>query len=274
NKRYHIFTQREAIECLKGRRLLISGDSMLRQLFIYTTYWFRGIQSPIENYFHVESHYTHRKDSDDIEIGPFMWPSREQDDEHGNLFHIAFVWSGTAFMKQSAVDLDVDVVVAGVNYWSDQVVEMGVVKDLYEFVDGRVKTWVDPSVRDTALYWFTTPPNGNHSRGVGDEGHMLRNGLIRGEIDAINKIVKKGYPIAFALPSDKFSMTGYYERNHVPQNEELWDKYDPHFMCGYYPEFPQQIKTYKMPANRDCRSLFNYNLVQVLLNSMCEVSVE
>ncbi|ORY41934.1 hypothetical protein BCR33DRAFT_328525 [Rhizoclosmatium globosum] len=136
NKRYHIFTQREAIECLKGRRLLISGDSMLRQLFIYTTYWFRGIQSPIESYFHVESHYTHRKDSDEIEIGPFMWPSREQDDEHGNLFHIAFVWSGTAFMKQSAVDLDVDVVVAGVNYWSDQVVEMGVVKDLYEFVDG------------------------------------------------------------------------------------------------------------------------------------------
>eukprot|EP00755_Sulcionema_specki_P025332 Sspe_Gene.83067::Locus_54489_Transcript_1_1_Confidence_1.000_Length_988::g.83067::m.83067 len=53
----HTYSRREALRVLRGKRLLFTGDSMVRQLYLRLIASFRGEETFIEHFYHQDSYY-------------------------------------------------------------------------------------------------------------------------------------------------------------------------------------------------------------------------
>ncbi|KAJ3292020.1 hypothetical protein HDU79_001827 [Rhizoclosmatium sp. JEL0117] len=206
-------------------------------------YWLRGIDHVVEHYYHTHASYTFSHQSDLLELGTFNWSPRVNQSTD---ILLGYMYEAQNVPWERAMELEADVFIPSTNYHYNKVFHEQMIWGVYEYA---IK-----SRQDATLYWYATPPKGQH--GLSTEGHRLRNGMMRGGIGEINRMSNSSTMKAFVLPSDVFSMSGHFLRNAGG---------DSHYQCAYLSLYPEPIQSGKLktPETKDCRDLFNYNLIQV-----------
>ncbi|KAJ3024719.1 UNVERIFIED_CONTAM: hypothetical protein HDU68_007856 [Siphonaria sp. JEL0065] len=295
--KYHIFTQNQALQCLQGRRIILTGDSMLRQTFFRLIFWLRGFPTTVEHYFHNHAEYTlYKNGSDELHVGDISqsWPERSADGEAGGVFRLLFTWdpeikdtnttekfhpSTTTHNKKRDTEVvvsvgtyDMDVIVPGYSYHFKTILEEKLSRKAIDFANLTRER--ESTNHPVAVYWYMAPVLKDWAQ-LEYRNAALRAMIQRLNVNGIGAMKSKSM---FVLPSDFFAATGNFQRNSINHTDgKNATVKDLHYQCSYlshWPFDPLRNDRVKTPVDGDCRDLFNYNLIQVLLNSLCEERVE
>ncbi len=274
---YRFFTPKDMHTCLIGKRIFIQGDSMMRQLFHRIIHYSRGIPSSAEKYYQgMMSMYTVFANGTDSWALPLVGNAsditREQDEIEGVLFRVFFDFQGRIDESndiysnlQKLVSLDADAAIVGMNYWYPH---------SYDF--SRLPEVLDRFLVDSSwpgiMSWYSTP----QEYGTQDNWwHVGQSALMR--TYTTDRRLREGRRL-HTLPVDRMVIRA--DERGAPQRNcgiHAWPStecvHDAHFGCGILDqwELPTRagLEGFKAPYGYDCRDMFNLNVLQVWLNSIC-----
>ncbi|KAG2496713.1 hypothetical protein HYH03_005126 [Edaphochlamys debaryana] len=271
---FHRVPRKKIIECLAGKKVVLFGDSLLRQVFNRLVWYIRGMEGVMEQYYHTPGLYMYYKDGRDklaIHLGtPRKYLKELEEDE---LFRIHVIYGGD-LKADTLLALKADVLVLGALRQATQGKETGA---LARDVVREVVSFMNQRRRGRQLLWMTFAD--------GDPGppdHLTEEAttFARHARELVAELQPKAGNISFhLLPFERLSAASPYVRNEL---EAEW-KYKPlntltptglHFQCAAFPKFPKPIVGFKTPPTLDCRDGFNLNLVHMIMNSVCRWNEE
>jgi hypothetical protein len=257
---YRIFSPAEANMCLKDKTIFFIGDSMVRQAYVRLIHFLRGVPTACEHVWNWgTSFYGAYKNGTDYyqpacDGRVCTYPSDP-------LYKIIFEWHDD---KNPSVNIDrildrkPDIAIHGLVYWLNP-------EEDFTGVRNEIRRLYD-SGWDGALSWFMTP-----ERVLRDHTYKWRNSEMRKFIAEFREETGKainGIPVdQICTPRSGCTL----DRNRRPIKSP-WP--DVHWMCHFDSPYPQPIPPglggMKFPPGPDARDLFNFNLVQLWLNGICE----
>lgn len=229
----------EAIKRLLGKRLVFTGDSMVRQLFTGLVSHIRGFTAQIESVFHEDASYRFSGHADHFQIGHASAGPVAQDE-----FELMFMWAVDGIPVSRMQAAHPDYVISGVMYWdSTQFEESHAIWQQLSEVLHPERPW-------RATYWLTTPLENPEQR-FNNSVLAARNIRIRHWASAHERLRVVGF--------DKLAAVS------------PWQRVDTiHFGCMFNAMFPDSIEQgqYRTPDNKDCRNLMYANLINVILGDI------
>ena len=251
NCKYFSFDANEARSCLHGRRIVFSGDSLMRQVFLRLISHLRGLPSVIEHYFQMNALFEQRGNMDHFRLG--NWTV-----EHLPLppdsFDLIYLWAPHNVPVRTIRHLGADHVMSGVIYWDET--------DL-QGADGLWESLVyleQPNEQLQKFYWLATPPP------------VLPLNLDVKIVESRNTYMREW--VASRIGGTDFHLIGYDKMETM--SPWLRNEGDIHFGCMFWTPnsgsmFPNPIHndSFRTPLDQDCRSLMNYNIFNVMLNNLC-----
>lgn len=241
---------------LRGHAIVFYGDSLLRQLFNRFVWHLRSIPNVLEQYYHAHALYVRNNQTDALHIGP---------DDHMGKFHYSLTAQGSKLVDNPTIQLvfiweprleDPDHIdqqlalarrafsnlslVMGMNYWSEG--------DAYhhELVPPQIKRFQDSArYSNMNLFWYPTTST----------KYSKRNAFYGSLVNGSN---------TWILPSEPMSMNAPYAHN---RGDTI------HYQCGINLKFPGKVENLdrlNTPETKDCRDMFDYNIMQYILNVIAE----
>lgn len=257
---YAFFTPEDAQRCFMGKRIMFSGDSMIRQLYTRVINYVRGIPTNAEHLYNWGTgSYIAFPDGTD-RFTPEC-PDRRCEIPSDSLYSIVFDWhdhQNYTWDVQRVLDLRADVVIQSIVYWR------GCYEDLNELRDAFDRLLPDWRGHYT---WYHTPEKRNSNY----REFYWRNRRMRRWIERHRAA---GDTRLNALPADRLARL-HNGRHIVRDRRPIKSAYDDvHFMATFLEaDYPKPIKAglqyVKAPMDWDTRDMFNFNLMQLWLNGIC-----
>jgi len=274
--KFRFFTPQETAKCLAGKRILVQGDSMMRQFYNRLIHYMRGIPSSTEKYYGGLSSYTvFANGSDEWELprsndnAPY---SRAKDLKDDVVFRVLYDWqaediSDVAGSFKTMIERDVDIAVMGFNYWYP-----------LNFDFSRLPGVIDQFYADNPdwpgiISWYSAP---QEFKDKDSWWHVGQGALMRHLGN--DRRWREGRRF-HTLPSDM--MVAAADARDYPQRNCRFDPtedastcwHDAHFGSGIQslfgtPTMPG-IMGFKAPLGYDGRDMYNFGVLQVWLNSIC-----
>jgi hypothetical protein len=252
-------TQYSAIEAdiiLRGNTILFYGDSLLRQLFLRLVWHLRGFGEIMEHYFHAHAIYVRNTTHDYLYVGPedetgtrhFSLDKEGKNFIYNPTFQLIFLWE-PRLEDPDHVELQFQrakntfknfTLITGVHYW----LEPGEFRP--KVIPRQIQRFQN-KYPDIRLVWYPIP-NGLYWK---------RNRFYESFVNTSR---------SWVFPSEAMANTSAYTTNTADQK---------HYMCAFlkHLEYKIILNDFKTPASGDCRDIFNYNLVQILLNILAHESI-
>ncbi|KAI8470543.1 MAG: hypothetical protein J3K34DRAFT_255398 [Monoraphidium minutum] len=284
------FSPKEALDCLAGKRVVFSGDSLVRQLRHRLITYLRGFPVMVERTYHAHSSYAyyangswdrfdapaplHLERPVPRSLAAVDAGARSNGGGGGGMgprdVRLDFLWATSELDAGLIEALRPDVLVAGVHYW---------VRDERQQLPAQLDGVIARTPGLSQVLWMTTPPNKLSSMADWDAKRRRRNSLMREwaagggaggaakgrDKEGVAKEAAGGRRVARGvLPADKLADAGKYQRM---QKDKM------HFGChfeGFVESFPRiDMARWRRPAGGDCRDLLDLNLAMLLLNAAC-----
>ncbi|EJD42151.1 hypothetical protein AURDEDRAFT_168706 [Auricularia subglabra TFB-10046 SS5] len=262
---YHFFTPEEVHQCFISKRVMLQGDSMVRQLFSRVVQYLRLQATNCEHVFSWSSASYQTFPNGTDKFNPDC-PDRKCTYPPDALYTIQYEWHDQAnetLNVQRIIDNNIDIAVHGLVYW------VGWDTDL---VDSRntFGKLLEENKWKGSLTWFTTPQHNAQQPWLYD----VRNDRMR---DFFNGWRQKGRHNVGVLPIDRL-VRQFNGRQHFRDRQPIDSVWiDVHYMCDYdnvqlHEPIKPGLQNLKAPMNWDARDMVNFNHMQVWLNSVCEPS--
>lgn len=212
---------------LTGRRILMSGNSIIRQVFTRLVWHARDIPEIIEHYFHDDAYYAFNGTHDYLGV-------RETYDEkscmiQNPLFVAEYLWSdGDEFYQYIDRSTKFDLTVVGYSYYPLNDTQL--INDMEHATSklGNSILFLTMPMVD----WKVTPKKNE------------------GDLRVINKWIETNNK--FHLPLNEMAETNVFGKNPAD---------NVHFQCGFLMNFEEPVASkVKMPANGDCSDKINLNM--------------
>ena len=102
----------QVIQRLLGKRLVLTGDSMVRQLFIRLVQHVRGVHTQIETVFHEDARFRFNGQEDHFQVGPI----HEYEPLLQDGFDLIFMWAVEGIPTSRMQSTNADYAVSAVMY--------------------------------------------------------------------------------------------------------------------------------------------------------------
>ena len=245
------YTRHDILNLLKGKRILITGDSMMRQVFLRLIDILRGQPYSIEHYYHTDSYYVSSYTDDKIVVG--ITSEKAPNVIADKVFEMYYFWDHhPSKFKKIFEWVKPDIHIASFMYWWKG-------REPFTDIDKYMKTIVQyAKVRgpDYKYFYLTTPwtKKGTFG-GVEDERRIPRNEYM---IDLLTSLSSK----ADVKNTKILDFASYAAVKHFNKTGD-----GIHYMCIWRPEFPKQIKIKDSKFKPDgCEDPVGANWARLMLN--------
>lgn len=246
------YSTSQAHQLLSGHQVTFAGDSAIRQLFLRLVWHLRGIETIAEHYFHQNACYFSNSTHDVFLIG-----GRAVLDANemiiGATVKLIYVWSAYVGPQSRLINSFqgvetgiTKIVVFGVNHWDPDG------EDGTDYTFQRTSEEIEPITQTARFILYATPELNELS---GDcftvpTKYTFKNKFFRDWMTRHGNLV---------IPVDKMERTHVFKRN---TEDNL------HYQCSFLAPSHQVIRLdeFKMPSTSDCRDLFNFNILQIIMN--------
>jgi hypothetical protein len=248
---FHWHNAAEAVNCLRHVRLLIAGDSLLRQVFHRLVSFIRGFPSVIEHGFWGDAAYS-LIGSEDLYLPLTRLPAvRGQ----GPMVEVEFQWQPAQLSVANITRTKADVLVLGLNYHRvDNLSDTPAVLD--QIVSNASPKYV---------YWVATPYlHQNQTKQQFGPAFIAAIGQRNSRMRDWVKAARAKWPnTSFGIiPLDAMASTNKFARS-----EDML-----HFHC-WIPRvrlpLPISHMEWRPTMDSDCRDMAGLNVIQLVLNMMC-----
>ncbi|EJD42237.1 hypothetical protein AURDEDRAFT_126651 [Auricularia subglabra TFB-10046 SS5] len=258
---FHFFAPEEMHACLRGKRVVVQGDSMLRQFFSRVIAYARGLPTACEHIFNWGTAMYNVFDNGTDAFEPACH-DRKCDVPKDAAWTILFDWHDEYSPEGNIArwkGMQADLVVQATVYWIGSDIDL---------VDIR------QSIRNLAnsdwkgqFSWFLSPEKTIDWY----DQYDWRNGQMR---ELFAELRSNGAHVNL-LPVDRLARVNN-GRAIIRDRRPIKSEYDDvHFKCGFTDsDYPNPIKPglqhLKAPLDWDARDMFNFNILQLWLNGVCE----
>jgi hypothetical protein len=267
--------------CLKGKRVYIFGDSLIRQAAQALIFYVRGMPQIVEHTYHFPSYYMANGTHDAyVELGylPSLHAEEQQRNSSyttpegqennwnlTNTMQVQFFWwpkIGEIATENSFGfnGVDADIVITGPMYHDQSDYSTTRTALLNYFKAGR---------RIVKFFWIATMySNSTSARKI---PLLRRNHRMRAFINMLNDQAFAGGQVHLGAGLPQHS---YYVDAAAMEAASPYSKVDGvHYGCSIGPRLPSPLrndsKMLNAPSNGDCGGQFNLNLVQSILKVAC-----
>ncbi|GLC34295.1 hypothetical protein PLESTM_000179300 [Pleodorina starrii] len=268
-------------QCLKGKRVTLFGDSMIRPLMGRLVAYLRDIPQYIDHMFHHPGGYYMANGTQDVFVEGRFSPSRHASFRATHPEHRVPVTSEVGWDPRVTLEMQM--------YWAPHFVRYDLdgraypsLSEHFGVMDGADIMVAGPmyhesleyvNVRDELLsyfrklaharkrishfFWVATIPFATST-------FEERNYLMRTFVDMLNERALYG---DHAVP--KYSY--YVDAARMARNAPVQRADEHHFQCNEHGVFPAALSSdmWGIAQNRDCRDVFNLNLMQSILKVAC-----
>ncbi|KAJ9448195.1 hypothetical protein DIPPA_03911 [Diplonema papillatum] len=248
----HMFSRNDILSLLKGKRVLFTGDSMMRQMYIRLIAFLRGETVIGEHYYHTDSYYAINDDEDVLKVMEGL-PKQQLLKSGAPLFEMLYMWDPfPQKFKRSFSAIKPDIHFSSFMYWWKG-------KDPFSSIDGYLSAIASHAKREGSAYQFyflTTPWTAPHTfGGVEDDRRVPRNEYVASRI--ADRREAERLANLHVLDFAAFAATRIFKK--TPDGI--------HYMCIWRPGYPKQVqkREQKIKVN-GCSDPVNYHWVNVMLN--------
>jgi len=236
----------EMMSHIRGKTILFSGDSLVRQIFLRMVAHLRWFDTIVEHYFHKHARYFHNGVYDVLEIEEEPYSrNAAQVLEGEKLVEIIFNWAPEILPTTEALqEARPSILIVAINLW----VLWEAFWDLNaaEYMTALIEQW---NLSLTHVLWLTTAD-------ADEQDFTERNSAMR-QWSAKN--MQEGSDVnVYIVAVDKLADKSPFQRNSGG---------DSHYTCGFQAAFPGRLSVesvIKQPEDHDCRDMLNLNLVQLI----------
>ena len=250
--------RRTLFSVLKGERIVFSGDSMVRQMYLRLIEMIRNDRPEkedefeyIEHYYHQDSYYAASAEKDVLLLSKSGNAKDYFPDPSAIQFELLFIWDPfpAKFSRAPFTTMKPTVVLASFMYWWKGRAPFSEVDEYVATAGAFLKE--QPAAH---LYYLTTPWTAKGTfGGVEDERRVPRNAYVEAKLAALR------LPNAHVLDFAAFAGLGRFEK--TPDAI--------HYQCIFRPVMPKAIKVKESKFKKSgCRDPVNRNWAVVLLSSL------
>ena len=253
--------RRTLFSVLKGERIVFSGDSMVRQMFLRTIDILRNDRPQledgheyIEHYFHVDAYYAASAEKDVLLIGQSGLPDNSTVDQHfpdgrsDIQFEILFVWdpkpesySHTPFLVRPTV------IIGGYFYWWQGEFSESQINPYLAAMRGFLQANPD-------IHYFNVPVSWAEFEKVPAHARTTRNRYIDQNLTDVPN-------------ADVLDFAAYADIKHFEKTKD-----GLHYTCAFRKRFPFAIDISQLKSKpRGCLDPINRNWAVILLSSIAAV---
>ncbi|KZV86927.1 hypothetical protein EXIGLDRAFT_774131 [Exidia glandulosa HHB12029] len=260
---FHYFTPDEMHACLRGKRIVVQGDSMLRQFFSRIISYSRLQPTSCEHIFNwgTAMYNVFSNGSDSFEPA---CPDRKCVFPDEALYTVIFDWHDEYSPEGNIARwkaMEADIVVQGTVYWIGSDIDLVDIRNSLRNLAGS--EW------NGQFSWFLSPEKTIDWY----DQYDWRNGQMR---ELFAELRANGARMNL-LPVDRLARVNNGRRI-VRDRRPVTSGYDDvHFKCGFTDsDYPNPLKPglqhVKAPMDWDARDVFNLNILQLWLNGICDPS--
>lgn len=246
------YTPLETDLLLRGHSIVFYGDSLLRQLFNRLVWHLRGIDEVIEQYYHANAFYARNTTHDFLYIGPDdhmgtkhrLFSLKAKNLVDNPTLELIYIWEprledpdhADTHLEWAKEDFRNFTLVMGLNHWFAE--------DDFQtkLVLPQIERFQNPTKYPHLNFmWYPTPSN----------TYWQRNQFFQKFVNGSK---------SWILPTELMANASTYLHN---RGDYI------HYQCGFNVKFPSPIENmdrFNIPESRDCRDMFEFNIMQVMLN--------
>ena len=253
----------EMRERINGRRILLVGDSLMRQVFLRAVAHMRGLEAIVEHYFHHDATYVMNGTHDVLSLFDKLSSGRVDDVVKGaRQVEIEYMWATSELISRRSLDMvRPKIAVMSINLWCD--------KSCFRLqnIPGRTHELIHDNEYLEQIVWLTTASVHGDVHGLPRRYSSLnefweRNAAMRAWVADVRALTNVTLTI---VGLDRLVEHSPWGRNIHPDEGIS----DPHFQCSFLDQYPAYVRRWiKSPKSADCRDLLNLNVVQLIMGSI------
>ena len=264
-------TRNDIAKSLHGKRIIFTGDSIIRQMYLRLIDVLRNDRplledsiEVVEHYYHTDSYYAANSTSDALLLSqgiPAPLPVRKP------LFELLFVWDPfpLKYVKHPYA-LKPTHIIAGFMYWWKP-------KDPFTYTDGyfnHMTSFLEEAARNGrgVKYYFLTTPWSEKGTfgGVDDARRIPRNEFVAKRVKEMRNAVGGGGGGGGGGSGARSTVhlldfAAFADLKHFPKTADHL-----HYQCIFRPGVPKEIKVKESKLKPSCTDPINYNWANLLVS--------